>query len=118
VKVIRINLLANANAIERFRREAKAAARLSHPNFVTVYDAGEVGTTQFLAMEYIPGIDLSRLVKDKGPLPVAQACEYIRQAACGLAHAHEKGLVHRDIKPSNLLLTPAGTIKVLDLGLA
>jgi serine/threonine protein kinase/tetratricopeptide (TPR) repeat protein len=124
VKVIRNNLLSNANAIERFRREAKAAARLSHPNVVTVYDAGEVGTTQFLAMEFIPGTDLSKLVKEKGPLPVTQACEFIRQAASGLAHAHEKGLVHRDIKPSNLLICEAqgsqslGLIKILDLGLA
>ena len=124
VKVIRSNLLANPNALERFRREAKAAARLSHPNVITVYDAGESGGTHFLAMEYIVGTDLSQMVKEKGPAPVAQACDYIRQAACGLAHAHEKGLVHRDIKPSNLLVTQTqgtralGVVKLLDLGLA
>jgi serine/threonine-protein kinase len=119
LKVIRKNILANKNAVHRFHREAKAAARLSHPNVVTVYDAGESGDTHFLAMEYVAGTDLSKLVKTRGPLPVSQACDYIRQAALGLQHAHERGLIHRDIKPANLLLAPNGlTIKVLDLGLA
>ncbi|MBL8794249.1 MAG: tetratricopeptide repeat protein [Planctomycetia bacterium] len=119
VKVIRKEFLANPNAVQRFQREAKAAARLSHPNVITVYDAGEAGDVHFLAMEFVPGTDLSRLVKQQGPLPAAVACEYIRQAALGLAHVHARGLIHRDIKPSNLLLTADGaTIKLLDLGLA
>src|SRR5262249_35237547 len=95
LKVIRKNILANKNAVHRFHREAKAAARLSHPNVVTVYDAGESGDTHFLAMEYVAGTDLSKLVKTRGPLPVAQACDYVRQAALGLQHAHERGLIHR-----------------------
>src|SRR5436309_10450930 len=69
-------------------------------------------------MEYIDGLDLSKLVKEKGPLPIEQACACIRQAALGLAHAHERGLVHRDIKPHNLLLAKTGAVKILDMGLA
>lgn len=90
------------------------------------FDAGPGGGTYFLAMEYIEGIDLDRLVAQNGPLPVLHACDYLRQAALGLQHAHEHGLVHRDIKPANLLVTPRpgtsegilGTVKILDLGLA
>ena len=84
----------------------KCVSQLSHPNIVRAYDADQVGDSHFLAMEYVEGIDLARLVKEQGPLPVGQACDYIRQAALGLQHAHERGLVHRDIKPSNLLLAP------------
>jgi serine/threonine protein kinase len=119
VKVIRKEHLANAVSLQRFQQEARATARLAHPNIVTVYDASESGGTHFLAMEYVEGTDLARLLKQSGPLPIGQACEYIRQAALGLQHAHERGLVHRDIKPSNLFLNPAtAMVKVLDLGLA
>jgi len=118
VKVIRKEYLDRPNALERFQREARAAARLAHPNVVTVYDAGEVHGVHFLAMEYAAGTDLARLVKQGGPLPIAQACDYIRQAALGLQHVHERQLIHRDVKPSNLLLTTDGTVKLLDLGLA
>src|SRR5262249_48209492 len=86
-----------------FRREARAAAALSHPNIVLVYDADRSGDTYFIAMEYIEGTDLSHWVKDTGPLPITQACDFVRQAALGLQHAHEAGMVHRDIKPSTLL---------------
>src|SRR5207245_3476763 len=103
----------------RFRREARAAARLSHPNVVTLLGVDQVGDTPLLVMEYAPGIDLGRLVAQSGPLPVRQACAFVRQAALGLQHAHERGLVHRDVKPGNLLLTEQGAVvKVLDLGLA
>jgi serine/threonine protein kinase len=109
--------------LDRKRREARVTARLSHPNIVTVYDAGSAGASFYLAMEYVPGVDLHRLLERRGPLPVTEACEYLRQAALGLQHAHEQGLVHRDVKPSNLMVTEAaegecGTIKILDLGLA
>lgn len=104
IKLIREERIStDPEAIRRFQREARAAALLSHPNIVLIYDADCSGSTYFIAMEYIDGTDLARLVKEQGPLAVAQACDYIRQAACGLAHAHEKGMVHRDIKPSNLL---------------
>jgi eukaryotic-like serine/threonine-protein kinase len=119
VKVIRPDLLGDPEAVARFQREARAAAKLSHPNLITVYDFDRAGDVYFLAMEYIEGTDLSRLVAQQGKLPASDACEYIRQAALGLQHAHEQGLVHRDIKPENLLVvTRNNAVKVLDLGLA
>jgi serine/threonine protein kinase len=114
----------NSDAVRRFLREAQAAAQLFHPNVVIVFDSNQAGDTYFIAMEYVDGIDLYKLVKDNGPLPVEQACDYIRQAAQGLQHAHECGLVHRDIKPPNLLVTNprgpqrGGVVKILDMGLA
>lgn len=130
LKVIRPNLIANEMALKRFQREAKAAAQLAHPNIVRLFDADQVGDRHFLAMEYIEGNDLSALVKESGPLPIGMACSFIRQAASGLQHAQDLGLVHRDIKPSNLLVTApkkegktgaggaGGVIKILDMGLA
>jgi serine/threonine-protein kinase len=118
LKLIRKERLANADAIRRFHREIRAAAQLSHPNIVAAHDADEVNGTHFFVMEYVEGTDLARLVKKHGPLGIADACEYVRQAGLGLQHAFEKGLVHRDIKPANLLLTRAGVVKVLDMGLA
>src|SRR5205807_4671796 len=103
-------------------REVRAVAQLSHPNVVTAFEVNQAGAKHFLAMELVDGIDLARLVQQSGPLPVPQACEYIRQAALGLQHAHERGLVHRDIKPGNLFVTrsPSGAplVKILDFGLA
>jgi serine/threonine-protein kinase len=126
LKIIRADLRAEPGVIERFRREARAAARLSSPHVVAIHDAGEAGGKHFLVMEYVVGTDLARLVRQAGPLSVALACELTRQAAMGLRHIHEHGLVHRDVKPSNLLLARAagsppgevGTVKLLDLGLA
>jgi WD40 repeat protein/serine/threonine protein kinase len=118
LKVIRKERLDRPDVVRRFYREVQAAAALEHPNIVHAYDAGEVGETHFLAMEYVEGTDLARLVKQQGPLPVALACDYARQAAIALQHAYERGLVHRDVKPANLLLSAAGGIKVLDFGLA
>jgi serine/threonine protein kinase/WD40 repeat protein len=122
LKVIRKEKLAKAESVTRFYQEVKAAAALIHPNIVLAYDAGPAGATHFYSMEYVEGTDLARLIDREGPLPVAQACEYIRQAALGLHHAHEKGLVHRDVKPSNVLVSQADgqppVVKVLDLGLA
>jgi serine/threonine-protein kinase len=140
LKVIRPELLGlKDEVLRRFEREARAAAQLLHPNVVTLYDADEVDGLHYIAMEYVEGIDLARLVEKSGALGLGQACDFVRQAALGLQHAYEAGLVHRDIKPSNLLLSrrpasdsgqspvPAarksvlnafGQIKVLDLGLA
>lgn len=119
LKVIRPEHVASPNALRRFLREARAAARLSHPNIVRVHDADEANGTHFLAMEYVPGIDLAALVKEVGPLPAGFACWLTSQAAVGLQHAHERGLVHRDIKPANLLLPQdLDGIKILDMGLA
>jgi WD40 repeat protein len=118
LKVIHPALTERPAMVERFRREVQAAAGLCHPNVVTAYDADQAGDRHFLVMEYVPGITLDRLVREQGPLPPERACEYTRQAALGLQHAHDKGLVHRDVKPANLILTPEGQVKVLDFGLA
>jgi CheY-like chemotaxis protein/serine/threonine protein kinase len=109
LKVIHKEHLNHPDAIRRFYREIQAAAQLHHPNLVMAYDAGHCGETHFFAMEYIEGVDLNQLVKQSGPLRVEIACNYVRQAALGLQHAHERALVHRDIKPSNLLVTWAGS---------
>ncbi|MBL8798599.1 MAG: protein kinase [Planctomycetia bacterium] len=129
LKVLRKELLADKEVVARFYREIEVVSQISHPNIVHAFDAGPVGSTLILAMEFIEGVDLERLVKKSGKLHIAQACDYIHQAALGLQHAHEKGLVHRDIKPSNLLVNRSassvdlrsglwGQVKILDLGLA
>ena len=105
-------------AVDRFRREVKAAARLEHPNIVTAYDAGEAEGIHFLVMQYVDGRDLADVLAERGPLPVADAVDYMIQAARGLEYAHRQGIVHRDIKPANLLLDREGTVKILDMGLA
>jgi serine/threonine protein kinase len=108
-----------------FLREVRAAGRLMHPNIVTAHDANHVNGRHYLVMEYIDGPNLDQLVADRGPLPVGLACDLMRQAAAGLQHAFEMGMVHRDIKPSNILLQRTGgslssgwLVKVLDFGLA
>jgi serine/threonine protein kinase len=119
LKLISEQYLSNEIAVKRFEREALAAARLTHPNIVTIYQAGSLGNIHYLAMEYVPGNTLHQLVEQSGYLSIGKACEYIRQAALGLHHAHSRGLVHRDIKPANLMVTSqGGTVKILDMGLA
>jgi len=118
LKVISPALLDNAAAIDRFRREFRAAARLSHPNVVTAFDADQAGNLHFLVMEFVEGLSLDRLVTQTGPLSVTQACHFVRQAAIGLQHVHEQGMVHRDIKPQNLMVMRKGQVKILDCGLA
>ncbi len=118
VAVKQIRNPASRAATERFLREARAAARLDHPNVVRVHEAEEHAGQLLLVMEHVEGADLARLVRERGPLPVAEACGYIRQAAMGLQHAHEAGLVHRDMKPSNLIVAARGVVKVVDFGLA
>jgi urea transport system substrate-binding protein len=118
IKVLRPELIGDEELLQRFQREARLAAKLAHPNVVTVYEAEQVGPTHLLVMEFIEGQTLAELLRKRGPLPVAVACELVRQAAVGLQHVHEQGLVHRDIKPSNLIVTDGGQLKVLDLGLA
>jgi eukaryotic-like serine/threonine-protein kinase len=118
LKVITPRLVNNTTAVERFRREVRAAAKLSHVNIVTAHDAEEAGGVHFLVMEYVEGVSLDRYINRRGPMPVAAAALVIRQAALGLQHAHERGMVHRDIKPQNLMLTRQGQVKILDFGLA
>ncbi len=118
LKVINPELVSSASAIQRFHREVQAAALLHHPNIVTAHDADQAGDVHFLVMEYVQGIDLAKVLSQQGPLQVAQACNYVRQAALGLQHAMTHGMVHRDIKPQNLMVTPRGQVKILDFGLA
>jgi serine/threonine protein kinase len=110
LKVMRADLVRDDAAVDRFRREVRAAAKLSHQHIVTAYDADQVGSLHFLVMEYVEGKDLARRLAVAGPLPVAEACSHIRQAALGLQHAFEQGMIHRDIKPPKSVAFP-----VLDL---
>ena len=118
LKVLPPGKLNDAGYLDRFLREAKAAAQLDHPNIVRAYDVDCEDSLHFIVMEYVDGIDLHKKVKRDGPLACEEAAEFIAQAARGLQHAHEAKLIHRDVKPSNLLVTREGLVKVLDLGLA
>ena len=118
IKVLPVDKLSRPGAVARFEREMEAVGKLNHQNIVVAHDAGESDGQHFLVMELVDGTDLGVLAKQVGPLPIADACEIVRQAAIGLQHAHEHGMVHRDIKPSNLLLNTQGQVKILDLGLA
>ncbi len=125
LKVISPELVSDPVAVEWFLREVRASTQLNHPNIVMAYDANEADGLYFLVMEYVHGVTLDALVKQRGPLPLGYACALMRQAALGLQHAHEKGMVHRDIKPSNLLIPTSRTnsstdvlVKILDFGLA
>lgn len=118
VKVLPVAKTKNSSALERFHREARAAAQLDHPNIVHAYDIDQDEDLHFLVMEYIDGANLQELVKKSGPLSVERACHYIRYSAHALQHAFEHGLVHRDIKPGNILVDRSGVVKLLDLGLA
>jgi serine/threonine protein kinase len=125
LKVISPELVSDPVAVEWFLREVRASTQLKHPNIVMAYDANESKGMYFLVMEYVHGMTLDALVKKQGPLPIAYVCALMRQAALGLQHAHEKGMVHRDIKPGNLLIPtsegdtpPDVLVKILDFGLA
>jgi serine/threonine-protein kinase len=119
LKVLPAKLAADRAAVERFHREARAVAALDHPNIVRAHDVGNERGTHFLVLEYVEGQNLeNRQRADGGYLPWGEAVGYVVQAAAGLQHAHEKGLVHRDIKPANILVDKEGVVKVLDMGLA
>jgi eukaryotic-like serine/threonine-protein kinase len=111
------NSLGNRQAIERFEREVQAIGRLNHPSIVTATDADTTGPNPFLVMEFIDGVDLATFLRKHGPLPIAEACEIIRQVAVALQHAHHVPMVHRDIKPSNIMIDGNGRVKLLDFGL-
>ena len=123
LKVLSKTRLSHPTALARFYREVQAVAALDHPNIVTAYDAGQAGDTHYLVMELIDGIDLEAWLQEFGRVDIPSACEFIRQAARGLHHAHLQGMVHRDIKPANILVSwnskdSQPLVKVLDLGLA
>jgi S-DNA-T family DNA segregation ATPase FtsK/SpoIIIE len=120
LKMIAPAALAGKDVRERFEREARAAARLHHPNVVALFHTGLAAPDPYLVLEYVPGDDLLSLVLARGRLPWPEAVEYARQAADGLAHVHDRGLVHRDVKPSNVMVIPGDPprVKLLDLGVA
>ena len=118
IKVLPSRYVENPNYLDRFKREARAVAALDHPNIVRAYDIDQDGNTHYIVMEYVEGRDLQRIVSEDGTLDPIDAADYIAQAALGLQHAHEAGLVHRDVKPANCLVDNRRTLKLLDMGLA
>ncbi len=118
VKVLRENYSRDPAFQERFRQEARAAANLSHPNIVTVHDFGLDNGQLFIVMEYIPGMDLKALIKQRGRLSPEEAVPLLIQACAGIGYAHRAGLVHCDVKPQNMLVTPDMRLKVTDFGIA
>jgi serine/threonine-protein kinase len=118
VKVLFTEYARDPAFVERFRREAQAAANLNHPNIVAVYDWGQQSGTYFIVMEYIEGRSLSDIVRTEGPLHPRRAAEIAADVAAALGFAHRNGVVHRDIKPGNILISPSGQVKVADFGIA
>ena len=118
VKILHRQFAEDAGFVERFRREAQAAAPLSHPNIVAVHDWGQDGDTYFMVMEFVEGQDLRTVIRSEGAIPSQRVAEIGSAVGMALSVAHDQGLVHRDIKPANVLLTPEGAIKVADFGIA
>src|SRR5438067_2909082 len=118
LKVLHSHFLDDEEYVERFRREARSVAQLSHPNIVTVIDRGESDGQQYIVFEYVDGESLKQLVDRTGPLPARRVIELGLQIADALAFAHQHGLVHRDVKPQNVLVTQDGEAKVTDFGIA
>ena len=118
IKVLPKSRVADATYLARFQLEAKAIASLNHHNIVLAYDIDNEGDVHYIVMEYVDGLDLQQLVKRDGPMDFSTAADIIAQAARGLEHAHNNGVIHRDVKPANLLVDPKGVVKLLDMGLA
>ena len=111
IKLLPSRPFRNDHYAARFQREIRTAGQLNHPAIVSATDAGELAGTHYLVMEYIEGLDLSRVARLNGPLRIEDACAIMRTVAIGLSHAHAEGIVHRDIKPSNLMLSQSGEVK-------
>src|SRR5207245_5045293 len=118
MKVLHPALTADLGVLERFRREAQLAARLRHPNIVSIYDIRERAGLQWYTMELVPGSNLAQLVRERGPLTIEQSSRLLDEALSALEHAHAHGLVHRDLKPENTLIEPDGRLRITDFGLA
>ncbi len=118
IKMLRPELVNDAEFMRRFKREAQAAASLSHPNVVNIYDVGQDGEAQYIVMEYVDGKTLKQIIEEKGPLSVDEAVDYANQICDALIHAHEHHIVHRDVKPHNILISKTGRVKVTDFGIA
>src|SRR3954464_12432027 len=118
LKILHQHYSSDDDYVERFKREARSVAALSHPNIVTVIDRGEHADRQFIVFEYVDGENLKRMIERRGPAPVPEALELAIQIARGLGFAHQQGLIHRDVKPQNVLLNGDGRAKVTDFGIA
>lgn len=118
IKVLRPQYAADTDFVERFRREAQAAASLSHPNVVNIFDVGTDGEVHYIVMEYVEGRNLKEVLREEGRLPISQALAIAEGVCLALETAHEQGLIHRDIKPHNILVTRDGHVKVTDFGIA
>ena len=118
VKVLKEEYSYNVNFVEKFKVEALAAARISHPNIVNIYDVGQQDDVHYIVMEYVEGRTLKDIISQEAPLPVNQAVDIAIMICDGVHCAHEKGVIHRDIKPHNILITDTGMVKVADFGIA
>ena len=118
LKTITSNVGAQANALERFYQEARSAGTLQHPNIVTIYELGHEGNTPFIAMEYIEGDSLDRIIEHRRPLPLSVKLGYMVRVCDALSYAHRHSVIHRDIKPGNIMVTKEGVVKVVDFGIA
>jgi serine/threonine protein kinase len=118
IKVLHPNLAKDPGFVDRFRREARAAAGLNHPNIVAVHDWGAVDGVYFMVMEFIRGQSLREILTEEGLLAPAQVADVLMQVLAALDHAHRRGIVHRDMKPENIMVTTDGVAKVADFGLA
>ncbi|MGB9633149.1 MAG: protein kinase domain-containing protein, partial [Chloroflexaceae bacterium] len=118
IKIPHSHYLTDPDFLSRFRHEAQAAAMLTHPNIVDVYDVGQDGDVHYLVMEYVEGTNLKAIITREAPLPIARAVDLAVQVALGLHAAHRAGLIHRDIKPQNIIVTPDGRAHISDFGVA
>jgi len=118
VKILAPELARDESFVKRFIQEARAVAELSHPSIIHIIDAGAANGCFYFTMEYIEGENLSKILKQRGPIPLGETLNLMEQVADALCHAHSRGIVHRDIKPDNILVTQAGQVKLADLGLA
>lgn len=119
LKILRSQYTEGTDYIERFQREAKSAIKLNHPNICAVKDFGQDGDVYYMVMEFVEGKTLSRIIEEKGPMPVSEAVSYIRQSALALAEAYKSGIIaHRDVKSQNIMVKPDGTVKMMDFGIA
>ncbi len=118
VKILKPEFVQDAKFVENFRRESHAAASLSHPNIVSIYDVGQEGNVNYIVMELVNGRTLNELIREDAPMSHVRATEIAKQVASGLAAAHKKGIIHRDVKPHNILMTEEGVAKITDFGIA